>query len=353
MGTDYVSPSLSGSRLSIREAEQRLNAKLFLDKYPRWEIEAPHQSIILHEMFLHAAKQGWKEVERFIQQGHQQSLPRPDPEMDLPAMKLVGYWTSHKEIRDLYHSIYLLRRSPGPLPCGPQQRKEAIWNILSSLRNCLHRWVYPTASKEDARGSATESWSRSRRREDPHEGALQEPRVACQRALKAAQVLESNIERLGWGLRDAQYPHPCSHSSSCPQSWSLVRHLRSLSRHWQERRVTFWEPEVELDPEERPYRGAPGCSSRIYLVDSNGVHPFAQRQGTVHPPGMPMAYQDAKDRGNYPPEPSIWGCWNLAGLAGLPDGYATLVGQTHHHSQGGRPNETSPENLHLFFNSTS
>ena len=43
---------------SFREAEQRLNAKLFLDEYPRWEIEAPHQSIILHEMFVHAAKQG-------------------------------------------------------------------------------------------------------------------------------------------------------------------------------------------------------------------------------------------------------------------------------------------------------
>ena len=42
--------------LSFREAEQRLDAKLFLDKYPRWEIEAPHQSIILHEMFLHATE---------------------------------------------------------------------------------------------------------------------------------------------------------------------------------------------------------------------------------------------------------------------------------------------------------
>ena len=52
--------------LSFREAERRLNAELFLDEYPRWEIEAPHQSIILHEMFLHAVKQGQKEAERFI-----------------------------------------------------------------------------------------------------------------------------------------------------------------------------------------------------------------------------------------------------------------------------------------------
>ena len=52
--------------LSIREAEWHLNAELILDEYPRWEIDGPHWSIILHNMFLHAAKQGRKEVERFI-----------------------------------------------------------------------------------------------------------------------------------------------------------------------------------------------------------------------------------------------------------------------------------------------
>ena len=96
--------------LSFSEAEWRLDAKLFLDEYPRWEIEVPHWSIILHEMFLHAAEQGQKEVKRFIWWGCWCSLPRPDPEADLPAMKLVGYQTSHKEIRDLYHSVYLLRK---------------------------------------------------------------------------------------------------------------------------------------------------------------------------------------------------------------------------------------------------
>ena len=190
--------------LSIREAEWRLNAKLFLDKYPRWEIEAPHWSIILHEMFLHATQQGWKEVERFIWWGHWHSLPRPDPEADLPPVKLVGYWTSHKEIRDPYHSVYLLRGLPGPLPCGPQQRKEAIQDILSTLRTCLHRWVYPATSKEDAWGAATESQSRSRMREDLHKEALWEARAAHQRMLEAAQVLENDIERLSQGLGDVQ-----------------------------------------------------------------------------------------------------------------------------------------------------
>ena len=46
--------------LSVRETEQRIYAELFLEEYPGWELGAPHWSIILHEMFLHAAKQGQK-----------------------------------------------------------------------------------------------------------------------------------------------------------------------------------------------------------------------------------------------------------------------------------------------------
>ena len=87
--------------LSVREAEWRLHAKLFLDEDPRWELGAPYWSVILHDMFLHAVEWGQKEAERFICQGHQGSLPRPDLEADQSAMKLMGYWTSHKEIWDL------------------------------------------------------------------------------------------------------------------------------------------------------------------------------------------------------------------------------------------------------------
>ena len=42
--------------LSIREAEWRLDAELFLNEHPRWELAAPYWSVILHEMFLHATK---------------------------------------------------------------------------------------------------------------------------------------------------------------------------------------------------------------------------------------------------------------------------------------------------------
>ena len=216
--------------LLYREAEWRLDAKLFLNEYHRWEIGALHWSVILHDMFLHTAEWGQKEAERFICWGNWGSLPRPDSEVDQSTIKLVWYRTSHKEIRDLYHSVYLMRRSPGTLPCRPQQRRKAVQDILSSLTNHLHRRVYPITTEEDTREAVSKSQPRSRGRGDPHKEALWEARVACQRVLDAAQVLESDIARLSQGLRDAQWSHPQSCSNSCQWSWSLDRLSRPLSR---------------------------------------------------------------------------------------------------------------------------
>ena len=145
-------------------------------------------------------------------------------------MKLVGYQTSHKEIRDLYHSVYLFRRLPGPLPCGPQQRMEAIHDILSSLRNHLHCWVYPIAAEEDTQGAVNQSQSRPRGRKTHMRKPSGKPGWPAQRALEAAQVLESNIERLSQGLRDVQQAHLHRCNSSCPLSQTLDRQLRSPSR---------------------------------------------------------------------------------------------------------------------------
>ena len=96
MEEGWGSPRLPGSSLgkwglSIREAEQRIDAELFLDEYPSWELGAPHRSVILHEIFLHAAEWGQKEAERLICQGHWGSISRPDLEVDQFAMKLMGY----------------------------------------------------------------------------------------------------------------------------------------------------------------------------------------------------------------------------------------------------------------------
>ena len=112
--------------LSFREAEQLVEAELFLDEYPRWNIESPHQSVILHEMFLHATSQGQKEAAHMYHWGCQGSIREPNSEADQSALHLTGYHTSRKELRDVYHSVYLLHRAPGFPSCREVKRRKAI-----------------------------------------------------------------------------------------------------------------------------------------------------------------------------------------------------------------------------------
>ena len=49
--------------ISFRESKWMVDSELFLDEYPRWGLGTPHWSVVLHEMFLHAAGRGQKEAE--------------------------------------------------------------------------------------------------------------------------------------------------------------------------------------------------------------------------------------------------------------------------------------------------
>ena len=92
----------------IREAEHQIDVGLFLDEYPQWELGTPHWSVILHEMFLHAAYREQKEAECMFHWGHWGSTLGPNLQAGPSAMELVGYQTSHKEIQDIYQSVFLL-----------------------------------------------------------------------------------------------------------------------------------------------------------------------------------------------------------------------------------------------------
>ena len=162
----------------------------------------------------------------------------------------MGYQTSCKEIRDIYHSIYLLRR-PLCLPsCGDQLRRKTICNILSSLTGQLHQCRYPATTGEDP--ESEEEWLPRPNRRESYEEAL---RAACQRVLDTAEVLQGDIKRLSWGMRDTSQTcsRNCSrsdsraHSQSRPWSSSQSRQPRSPSRPPPWRRLTFREPEVELN----------------------------------------------------------------------------------------------------------
>ena len=176
--------------LSFREAERVIESELFLDEYPQWGFGTPHQSVILHEMFLHNAGQEQKEVECMCHRGHQSHIPEPNPKVGQSAMELVGYWTSRKEIREVYHSVYLLRRSPGSPSCMESRRRRAIQDILSSLQIRLQRQTYPT--KAEDLGAHGGEWVGS--------VPLQSYEVALwathQRALETAEALQGDLERL-------------------------------------------------------------------------------------------------------------------------------------------------------------
>ena len=60
----------------------------------------------------------------------------------------VLYDTSWKELRDVYHSVYLLNRAPGFPSCGEVKRKRAIQEIFSLLQERLQRWPPSTDAKD-------------------------------------------------------------------------------------------------------------------------------------------------------------------------------------------------------------
>ena len=231
-------------------------------------------------------------------------------------MELVGYWTSHKEIWDIYHSVYLLRRSPGLPPCGAQWSRRVISNILSSLTSQLHRWGYPAITRE-GQDSKNEWLPRLSRRES-YEEAL---KVACQRVLKTAAVLRSDIERLSWGMRDIPW--------ICSRSWSRSKsHSRSCGKGHRQSHPWSCSWSIWL-------RSPIGSQSRRKVLGARG-QARPQKGGR----GLPAGAFHLR-------------CQNMARSAGWPTKYTLLVVGTPSHSRGKGPGKTGPQDLGLLFNSQS
>ena len=188
--------------------------------------------------------------------GCHSSVYNPGSEVDQSAMELVGYHTSQREMRDVYQSIYLLRRTPGLPPCGTQSRRRVIQDILSSLEEQLHRCGCSTSIRNLG--------PQERQAELNQRGSCEEAlRAAHQRALDTAEALRSNIERLS-----QRRGRLWSHSRNCSQSRSQSRgcsrsqgqhhpqgdlqnvHSVSPERPLPVRRVTFRKLETEITSEE-------------------------------------------------------------------------------------------------------
>ena len=180
-------------------------------------------------------------------------------------MELVGYCTSHKEIKDIYQSIYLLQRAPGLPSCRHRLRRKAIQDILSSLKGRLHRHGHSTTARDlELQEKEQFRWNLW--------GSYKEAlRAAHQRVLDTAEALKSDIERLSW-RRNRLWTHSRTHflTHSWSRSHSRTRsHSRSHSRACSQncsqgstqnvctrspdgpppgRRVNFRNPNAEMSP---------------------------------------------------------------------------------------------------------
>ena len=203
--------------LSVWEAEQVMNVKLFLEGQTKWEADCPHCLMMLCEMFQHAVDQGWKEAECTVCWGCQHKLPKLDPEVDISAIQLVGPETSKEEIQSLYLEVYKLWRLLGSPPGEPELMEE----VVSSFEE--HQgWKQREAPEAAVRFQSTDIWPpRSRtprrgRREDSVERSLAKVREAHQKALAMAAALEEEIEWLSCPLiRSQPEVWACSKSRDC------------------------------------------------------------------------------------------------------------------------------------------
>ena len=118
--------------IAVWEVEDCLDTDLFLDEYPWWEDGGPQCSFLLQNMFMDAKRIGQKEMELVICWGCWQALPRLDAKADVPAIQLMGFKTTQREIQELYNDICQLKRLPDPPPCGPEWAEELAQEIVTS-----------------------------------------------------------------------------------------------------------------------------------------------------------------------------------------------------------------------------
>ena len=139
--------------ISVWEVEQCLDADAFLDEYPRWKASCSQCPVILQRMFSHAQMAGQKELEWAICHGHWQSCPGLDARVEVTAVQLVGFKTTRDEIWELYNNVSQLKRSPGPLPYGPEQTEELVQEICTSLKEQMQwRWGSAQPKEEPEQG---------------------------------------------------------------------------------------------------------------------------------------------------------------------------------------------------------
>ena len=110
--------------------------------------------------------------------------PRANAEVEVPAIQMVGFRTTRKEIQGIYNEVYWLKRSLGLPPYGLEQIEALDWEICNSLEEWMwQRWGSTKPEKEAVRGTTGILWPSHQtksplkthaRGKDPHNHALTE-----------------------------------------------------------------------------------------------------------------------------------------------------------------------------------
>ena len=180
----------------VHELEWAMDVDLFLELQNRWPEDSPQWLVILHEMFQHAAIEGWKEPERTISQGCQQHMPQLNPEAGTPAIQLVGPEMTKEELLEIYLEVYKLHRLPGSPPREPAILEEIMALVPDHPRS--EEDQTHEAAAQSCPGGSHSSRSRAphRRNNDSVEKSLATVHDAHQKALATIFTLEREIERL-------------------------------------------------------------------------------------------------------------------------------------------------------------
>ena len=172
-----------------------MDMDLFLEIQNNWAKDSPHHLVILHKMFCHAASEGQKEVEQIVCWGHWQHMPQLDPEVGMPAVKLVGSETSREELLEIYLKVYKLHRLPGSPPGEPAILEEVLAAVPDQPQR---RDEAPQARVQPSPGNSHPSRSRKPHWEQESlvDRSLTRMHIVHQRVLSTTATLEEEIERL-------------------------------------------------------------------------------------------------------------------------------------------------------------
>ena len=193
-----------------------MGVDLFLGIQDDWPKDSPHCLVILHDMFLHAASEGWKEAEWYICWGIWQHMPQLNPEAGVPTVELVGLETSRDKLLEIYLEVYKPHQLPG---CPPgelaivEEVLAAVPDWLQRREEALEAWAQPSHGDSHPTMSRRPHWEW----ESSVDRSLARMCKAHWKVLSTMTTLEEEIERLS-RMRACSWSRVRSRSQDCWRS---------------------------------------------------------------------------------------------------------------------------------------